>query len=106
MNGGYNEADYEGPTEGPVKDDYVHEEEREEQNADNVATPDGLDIFDSAIADETSSEETKDGFDESGLEEYESMGRKKVEPQAPILKHKQSDSILGRNKGHKMIVGK
>lgn len=106
MNGGYNEADYEGPTEGPVKDDYVHEEEREEQNADNVSSSDGLDIFDSAIADENSFDETKDGFDESGLEEYESMGRKKVEPQAPVLKHKQSDSILGRNKGHKMIVGK
>jgi len=71
-----------------------------------MAKESGFKIFDSAIADENSSDETKDGFDESGLEEYESMGRKKVELQAPVLKHKQSDSILGRNKGHKMIVGK
>lgn len=104
--GGYNKADYEGATEGDLTDDFVYTEEREEQNVDPAPTSDGLDVFDSAIAEEDSDDDVKDGFDESKLKEYETAGETKVEPQALPPKQKQGDSFIGRSKNHKMIVGK
>lgn len=101
----YIEGNYDNEaTEGTIDDTYIPEGERELQNQHTYSS-DGLDVFDSPITGENDDDSKKSGFIESGLEAYENGAREKTVPIDVSPRQKTTDSMFGRSKGHRMIMG-